>query len=236
MKKVLIVGSNGNCDYSRMYKEEGWEIVSEVEDADLLQFTGGADVSPDLYRCGKHPTTNNDPKRDQVESEFYHEAYNAGIPMVGICRGGQFLNVMNGGRMYQHVNNHAISGTHKAMDSETGHIVSVTSTHHQMMIPNDNVPCNCLLTVGPSLCDYKEYVDADSAIQIVDCKEENTRDIESIYYPNSMSLCFQPHPEYESGRKCRDYFFALIERHMFGKSFRYNNITGYYEEDYEEDE
>lgn len=33
--------------------------------------------------------------------------------MVGICRGAQFLNVMAGGKMIQHVEGHAIHGTHE---------------------------------------------------------------------------------------------------------------------------
>jgi len=64
-------------------------------------FTGGADVSPFMYGEKKLSVTCNDEHRDEQEKLFF-ERYTK-VPKVGICRGGQFLNVMNGGKMWQHV-------------------------------------------------------------------------------------------------------------------------------------
>jgi len=222
-KKVLIVGSMGNCAYGTMYKDEGYEIVNTLDEADLVQFTGGADVSPDLYNCAKHPATQNSPHRDEVETALYQRAKLSGIPCVGICRGGQFLNVMNGGRMYQHVDGHAVGGTHEIRDMRLGYLCQATSTHHQMMIKGDNGLM--VASASPHLATRKEYMDDEGALFIVE-PEEYEIDTESVYYHHSRSLCFQPHPEFQQGVGCRGYFFALVEGHLFKEWERMEELAG----------
>jgi len=136
MPKVYIVGT----DYSiaNMFLRQGWTIVTYIdENIDLIQFTGGEDVDPSYYQETKHPRTYSNPRRDAAEAAIYHE-WVGKVPMAGICRGGQFLNVMNGGKMWQHVNNHAIGGLHEAYCHVTENFLFVTSTHHQMMRPAEN--------------------------------------------------------------------------------------------------
>lgn len=205
--KVFIVG--GGYDYAEMFKKEGWEVINEMMLADLVQFTGGSDVSPFLYEENKHPQTGNDPKRDQKEEEIFNAAKEMGIPMAGICRGGQFLNVMNGGKMFQHVNNHA-SGPHVA--SALGYVgkVLVTSTHHQMMIPaiyEDNI---VLMTAREST--RREKMGKFSPMS----ENGEHEDVEAIYYPDNNCLCYQPHPEFTAAMigPCREVYFHFINNYL----------------------
>lgn len=221
--KVYIVGSNGRCQYADMYKSDGWDIVDNVDDADLVQFTGGEDVTPTLYGCGTHPRTMNSVARDEAEEEIYDACRELNKPMVGICRGGQFLNVMCGGRMYQHVNGHATGDTHKVEDKSSGYICDVTSTHHQMMIPSKH-DATVIGRVTPSLCDFKDYVDSEGKIFTVE-PDEDQEDVEVVAYPYSRVLCFQPHPEYEAGEACREWFFGLVFGYLFEDWERYNKLT-----------
>lgn len=85
MNKVLIIDSS--YSYQRMFQEAGWEIVMDIEEADLLQFTGGADVSPFLYGEQVHPQAHCDPRRDLVEAGYYAWGVRLGKKMAGICRG-----------------------------------------------------------------------------------------------------------------------------------------------------
>lgn len=231
--KVFIVGSLGGCQYADMYQADGWEIVTNLEEANLVQFTGGHDVSPDLYGCGQHPATMNSKERDVEEEQVYRHCEAFHKPMVGICRGGQFLNVMNGGRMYQHVDGHGIAGTHKVQDSMSPSEFDVTSTHHQMMIPNKE-NAEVIGSTFPSLCSRKEYVDTDNEIFVV-IPDENEKDTEVLFYPWTKSLCFQPHPEYAEGKACREWFFSLVMGKLFNDWRRYEALTGadmrYYNED-----
>ncbi|HEY9660041.1 MAG TPA: gamma-glutamyl-gamma-aminobutyrate hydrolase family protein, partial [Allocoleopsis sp.] len=133
MKKVCII--NGGDTYRRMFTDMGFTPCDTLDEADLVCFTGGADVSPELYGHKEHPSTFASKFRDEEEMVLYKEAVKLQKPLVGICRGGQFLNVMSGGEMYQDVTKHTMS--HDLTDLETGEVVYVTSTHHQMMKPSD---------------------------------------------------------------------------------------------------
>lgn len=198
MPKVAIV--NPNSQYVRMFQERGWEIVDKIGDADLVQFTGGEDVTPSYYGALPHPTTYCNPTRDAFEKVLFERCISLGIPMVGICRGGQFLNVMSGGAMWQDVDNHAIHGTHMLFDLDTGEVADVSSTHHQMMKPSSEG--NIIATASESSRRENVY-SIDGGFD---------DDVEVVYYPNTQCLCFQPHPEYPGFESCQDYYFDLIER------------------------
>lgn len=71
---------------------------------DGFLFTGGHDVSPSLY--GKREKFDNlacCPARDEMELTLLHIALEADKPLLGICRGIQFLNAALGGTLYQDI-------------------------------------------------------------------------------------------------------------------------------------
>src|SRR5690606_36449796 len=97
---------------------------------DLICFTGGADVSAELY--GEENTYSFcDPERDEEERIIYDMALAHGIPMVGICRGGQFLNVMNGGKMIQHIEGHSGDREIQTLGSVDEPVFIIREDHHQ---------------------------------------------------------------------------------------------------------
>lgn len=73
-----------------------------VSQTDGFLFTGGQDVSPSRYAktasplCGECCL-----QRDEMEASVFRMAYECGKPMLGICRGIQFFNVILGGTLYQ---------------------------------------------------------------------------------------------------------------------------------------
>jgi carbamoylphosphate synthase small subunit len=207
--KVYIVG--GDVLIEKMFVSNEWSVVDNPDDAEYIQFTGGADVSPMLYGEPRHPRTGNNLRRDEEEAEVFFE-YKDSKKMLGICRGGQFLNVMNGGAMYQDVNNHAIGGTHAAVISDTGRIVQVTSTHHQMMIPNHDTG---RVLVHANLATRKEDGYGLDVVTKLDWLANDTEVV--FYFLESQSLCFQPHPEYVNPEhECQRLYFDLINQYMKG--------------------
>lgn len=221
--KVYIVGSNGRCAYANMYRDKGFTVTQDVEKADVVQFTGGEDVSPDRYGCGAHPATRNNVHRDAEEANVFERCRGLGIPMVGICRGGQFLNVMSGGKMFQDVDGHGLFDTHKLVDEHSGFVCDATSTHHQMMIAGKHGRVIGVAT--PTLTTHKDYVDGDGDMYVV-TPEEGDFDTEVVYYPDHLALCFQPHPEYDNGVGCRPYFFALLYGYLLNQWDHYRDLTG----------
>lgn len=202
MTKVYIVGGDFNIE--KMFLAHGIEAVSHASEADFACFTGGEDVTPSLYG-EKNVGSGNSWLRDVAEMADWSDIQRLGIPSVGICRGGQFLNVMNGGKMWQNVDNHAIMGHHPVevslLDGHT-HLYSCTSTHHQMMRSGDGAKI-----VGVAY--LAEHF-------IHDGNDPNPRfDTEIVWYGETKSLCFQPHPEYNTSKQddTEVLFFKLLKQY-----------------------
>jgi putative glutamine amidotransferase len=71
---------------------------------DGLILAGGADIDPASYGAQAHPETNGTvPERDRVELALTRRAIERDLPVLGICRGMQLLNVALGGTLAQHV-------------------------------------------------------------------------------------------------------------------------------------
>ncbi|MBK1731679.1 gamma-glutamyl-gamma-aminobutyrate hydrolase family protein [Thiococcus pfennigii] len=66
-----------------------------------LIVTGGHDVEPVLYAEAPQVTGRYDKERDAFESFMIDEALARGLPILGICRGAQLLNVRLGGNLFQ---------------------------------------------------------------------------------------------------------------------------------------
>ena len=203
--KVFVI--DGSTAYERMFASLGYSIVKSLEVAELVCFTGGEDVTPALYGDVAHKYTGNNVYRDAKEGVIFEQCVHKKIPMVGICRGGQILNVLSGGRMYQHVEGHGRS--HSITDVLTGETVYVSSTHHQMIMPSDKA----LLVASSTLGGEREWYDG-----AVFKKDISNQDIEVVFYPETQCLCFQPHPEFTSAEYygMKTYFKSLLSRFFGG--------------------
>jgi putative glutamine amidotransferase len=74
---------------------------------DGLLLTGGADVHPGLYGDPDAGSRTVEPDRDALEAEAWSAASSRSLPVFGICRGFQAINVFSGGALLQHVDGHA---------------------------------------------------------------------------------------------------------------------------------
>jgi putative glutamine amidotransferase len=69
-----------------------------------LVLAGGSDIDPAGYGARPHrETTGSRPERDRFELALAHRALERDIPLLGICRGMQLLNVSRGGTLVQHL-------------------------------------------------------------------------------------------------------------------------------------
>lgn len=210
MANVFIAGGS-DINYYRLFtKDLGFTLVNVLDDANLVVFTGGADVDPQFYGAHTHPTTFFNTDRDVKEERIYMDAQKKGIPMVGICRGAQFLNVMNGGELYQDVTDHALAGGHMLFDHVDQRDVYVSSTHHQMMKPH----ANAIILATAALAKRKTYWNKERQVWTDDLTQKD--DIEVVYYSDTQCLCFQPHPEFAGAAYAdmRAYFKMLLDRFL----------------------
>jgi gamma-glutamyl-gamma-aminobutyrate hydrolase PuuD len=79
-------------------------IEAAVASLDGLIISGGPDIEPASYGepAGPHTTVVR-PARDAAEAGLYRAAIDAGVPVLGVCRGLQVMNVALGGTLIQHL-------------------------------------------------------------------------------------------------------------------------------------
>lgn len=127
----------------------------DLDELDGLLLSGGADVHSRHYRQPLHPLAQVDEERDDFELPLGREAVAGHVPIFGICRGFQVLNVLYGGQLIQHLEGHrageaasAPSGQHEVRVAEGSRLaellpvgsVLVNSRHHQGLRESELAP------------------------------------------------------------------------------------------------
>lgn len=197
-KKIHILKGAMYGQVVRLFAEAGFVKSEGVSDADLVVFTGGTDVDPSLYKQKPiKEVIHTDRNRDIFEEAIYRMCVKRKIPMVGICRGAQFLHVMNGGVLWQDVNHHA-GKNHTMVDIMDDVRIETSSLHHQMMQFNTDME---LLAVTEETI-ATTYKDADCFINLsrddprgAPSRLEPPLEIEACYYRDTKCFLVQGHPE-----------------------------------------
>lgn len=167
--------------------------------ADIAVFTGGSDVNPTFYGQERHRKTHVCDQRDQEDLLLYQYCMDNGIPMVGVCRGAQFLAVMQGAKLYQDVDNH--TGDHPMYDHRTHTLIErVSSVHHQMVIPHKGL--DVIATSTRSKKRWRNDLEYD---------EGNHADLEAFFYRDVCAFGVQGHPEYNGYNFFGKWFLKTIE-------------------------
>jgi putative glutamine amidotransferase len=83
------------------------ERRAAFEQMDGLVISGGEDIDPARYGRAMESRTVVDPGRDVLDEEAFRAATERRVPILGICRGLQAINVFSGGRLVQHIDEHA---------------------------------------------------------------------------------------------------------------------------------
>jgi putative glutamine amidotransferase len=85
----------------RRATESPEELLDRI---DAVVLGGGADIDPETQGVEAHPeTVGSNPDRDHFEIALARGALERGIPLLGVCRGMQILNVAYGGTLDQHI-------------------------------------------------------------------------------------------------------------------------------------
>ncbi len=85
----------------RLLLERPQEVLDLL---DGLVIAGGADIDPASYGAEPHPETlDTVPERDRFEIALVRAAIERDLPVLGICRGMQLINVAYGGTLMQHL-------------------------------------------------------------------------------------------------------------------------------------
>lgn len=208
--ETVYVHGPGAAPYMKMFMAAGFKGTNDPDQASIICFTGGEDVDPELYGEENVASYINE-KRDDLDAMMFGLGCSINALQVGICRGGQFLNVMNGGKMWQDVDGHGRNHGHRITDVNTGTNLIVSSTHHQMMRPGPDAEILATAREAKRKTAFGDTWLLEDT-EAVEKRPEDFDDIEVIWYEKTKCLCFQPHPEFDGFKQCTEYFFQLIEK------------------------
>jgi putative glutamine amidotransferase len=148
---------------------------------DALVLAGGADVDPASYGAERHRcTTGTRPERDAAEIPLALHALERDMPLLGICRGMQLLNVALGGTLIQHLPDDVGHGDHRRQlgsfdDADhdvrlapgslaaraCGELVHATKSHHHQAV--DRLGDGLVASGWSVLDDLVEAIEAPGA-------------------------------------------------------------------------
>ena len=127
-----------------------------LEAMDGLLLSGGADIHPSRYGQAVVGAESIEDARDALEAQAWERAVARGVPVLGICRGLQAINVFSGGTILQHVKGHAgpgwgtgpaathplrvVPGTRLAAVLGSPDTLVVNAYHHQGILERDLAP------------------------------------------------------------------------------------------------
>lgn len=169
--------------------------IEDIYTCDGFILTGGVDVHPSFYN-GNNDYNNMpglfQPDRDRFETKIYHYSQLNKLPVLGICRGMQLINVLQGGKLIQDLDYG--NERHRKEESDKEHTIvaesntllskiagnlsgHVNSAHHQAIDPN---------AIGKNLKANAYDDDEEKIIEGLEFADKSNK---------GFMLCVQWHPE-----------------------------------------
>ncbi|MCV7229063.1 gamma-glutamyl-gamma-aminobutyrate hydrolase family protein [Mycolicibacterium komossense] len=181
--------------------ETGREAARMIDGLDGLVISGGADVLPDWYRREPHPAAGPfDSNRDVFEFSLIREAADHRIPIFGICRGMQMLNVALGGNLTQHLPDVVGTDVHNPVAGEF-------ATHRVTLDPGSRLGGALGPAADVSTYHHQAVDTVAPQLRPVAWAEDGT--IEAVEDREGLLLAVQWHPEISMSNSVFDHFAAM---------------------------
>lgn len=178
-------------------------LVSRI---DGVLLTGGADVHPARYRSWAGPYPHPvDPDRDHFEIELIHAALARGLPVLGVCRGTQVLNVAFGGTLQLHVPGHLLLD---ASSKPVQHVRVTPGSRLHAIMRSDSLHVNSM--------HHQAVQEPGQGLRIVARADDGTP--EAVEHPEAPVLGIQWHPEKLADPRNYDALVGWLLDAAFGAS------------------
>jgi putative glutamine amidotransferase len=188
--------------------------VKDIEICDGYVLTGGTDIEPSVYNGSsvyEFMPEEFQTERDQFEEKIYRHALQNDKPVLGICRGMQLVNVLEGGKLIQDLA--MANDIHKKTTEDKEHIVKVEKGSLLEEIVGKKS--------GQINSAHHQAVDPDSLgknIMVSAYSEGNNKVVEGIEFRNKLNhpfmLCVQWHPERMKEKEKSPFSKSIKERFL----------------------
>ncbi len=172
--------------------------------------TGGVDIDPGLYNEKNTGLSHTVCKqRDRAEMYIIDRALKKGLPILGICRGLQILNVFFGGTLYQDIQNQYNTGI-----IHSNPIKKIDELHHEVNIdPESHI--GRLFREGRAMVNSRHHQGvkrAGAGLSISAISDDGI--IEAFENSDRSVVAVQWHPENitDVSAGCRELFRDLVDR------------------------
>ena len=190
------------------FLDDGKDLNRLADLCDGFLFTGGHDVSPGIY--GEEPSKELEAccgKRDAMERIVLMKAIGDDKPVLGICRGIQFINAALGGTLYQDLpTQHPSAVAHRQKPP-------YDRPSHEVEVAEDSPLYACLgaRSIGVNSCHHQAVRNVADALKIMAVSPDGLA--EALYMPGRRFLwAVQWHPEfsYRTDPNSRRIFRAFV--------------------------
>lgn len=172
------------------------EMIDEVLDSlDGIIFSGGGDIDPSHWNEERHPEASGfDEQRDAFELQAIPKVIERDMPMLGICRGIQTINVAMGGSLYQDISDQ-IEDAQQHRQQRDGKMRDDRS--HRITIEDSENPLRKLnggTTMETNSFHHQAIKNPGKELEIIAHADDGV--IEAMWLPKmSFGLAVQWHPE-----------------------------------------
>ena len=185
-----------------------------LKSLDGILLSGGGDIDPSFFGEEPHPLTGwISPRRDAFELELARLALGSGMPVLGICRGLQVLNIAAGGDICQDISLLLRTPLKHAQDAPRRH-----STHGLQLLPGSHL-ANLLGSLEIRVNSFHHQIVGRVAHGFSVTARSSDGAIEGLESQSGYALGVQFHPEEMWEREARflNIFKALVEEAALGR-------------------
>jgi putative glutamine amidotransferase len=168
---------------------------------DAVVITGGHDVDPVLYAAAPEVRPRYDRERDRLESAVIDRALALGLPLLGICRGAQLLNVRLGGSLYQELRSRRVHTSNRWTIFPLKTLCVVAGSRLEALLCTRQTRINSLHNQGIDRVGEGLQVagrDLDDIVQAVEAPD------------HPFLLGVQWHPEFLLYKRCQRHLFREL--------------------------
>ncbi len=186
------------------------DAIQVLDLCDGLILTGGPDLHPALFGEEIKPACGSIcPARDVLEQTLYHHALERDMPVLGICRGIQAINVFQGGTLYQDLPTEKPSDCRHEMEKPYDRVI------HQVTLSGPLRELLAMEQLGVNSIHHQALKDLGKDLEVMAVADDGI--VEAVRHKDKKFVWgVQWHPEFsfnadEYSRKIMKAFVAACE-------------------------